>query len=70
MFLIGNKDLAIENPDRREITSEYAENFCKENNFPYMKNYNERRNRNKHFNFSKKNYYIHNEMKEQKNEYR
>ena len=32
MFLIGNKDLAIENPDRREITSEYAENFCKENN--------------------------------------
>ena len=32
MFLLGNKDLAIENPDRREITSEYAENFCKENN--------------------------------------
>ena len=32
MFLIGNKDLAIENPDHREITSEYAENFCKENN--------------------------------------
>ena len=32
MILIGNKDLAIANPDCREITSEYAENFCKENN--------------------------------------
>ena len=32
MILIGNTDLALVNPDCREITSEYAENFCKENN--------------------------------------
>jgi len=32
IILIGNKNLNLENPDYREITSEYAENFCKENN--------------------------------------
>jgi small GTP-binding protein len=32
IILLGNKDLALVNPDCREITSEYAENFCKENN--------------------------------------